>query len=257
MPPDFVFLLPPAGIFAIVFATVGLVALLLHLFFNLARVQKRVPPLANLSMAVVTVAGALFGLSITFLANSVWNTEDRARETVNAEARSIRVMEVYLDATREPPHADLYNLLAAYGQGVADEWGGMYGHGPGGAAERALRSLYTTVVKGFGDSQEDRVLQQHLLSALDLLSTARQQRLSMAQDIVSLPQWLLVLGLGLVLLVMMAVTHAQFRVARRVALATITVAMSIMLFVIVQHDRPFIGHASLTPEPILRAAGVL
>lgn len=256
MPPAFLFLLPPAGIFATVFAAVAVAALLVQAAIMLPWMRALAPRLSEISTAVVTVVGALFGLSITFLANSVWNTEDRARETVNAEARAIRVMEVYLDATREPPHATLYALLADYGRGVAEEWDDMYQMGPGDRAERALRNIYATVIRGFGTEEEDKVLQQRLLVALDSLSAARQQRLSMAQDIVSPPQWILVLGLGMVLLAVVGLHHAARPLARRVSLAALTLAMSIMLFVIVQHDRPFIGHSALLPDPILRAAGL-
>ena len=253
--PDFIFDLPALGIFLTVFATVSVVALLLHLLFSLPPMVERAARFGEVSPAVVTVCGALFGLSVTFLANSVWNTEDKAREAVSAEARAIRVMEVYLDATQEPPHTDLYRMLANYGQGVAEEWHSMADGGPGIVAETSLRNIYASVIRDVSRSDQDRVLQQRLLVELDALSTARQQRLSIAQDVVSLPQWVLVMGLGLLLLMAVAVNHAPFPFARRIALAGVTLAVSFMLFVIVQHDRPFRGDTALTPQSILRASG--
>jgi hypothetical protein len=77
----------------------------------------------------------------------------------------------------------------------------------------------------------------------------------MAQDVVSAGQWFLVTGLGMVLLSIVAMTHARVPFARRVALCVVTAAASIMLFMIVLHDRPFVGHAAVTPQPILRASG--
>jgi hypothetical protein len=253
--PDFIFDLPALGIFLTVFATASAVALLLHLLFCLRPMVERASRFGEVSAAVITVCGALFGLSVTFLANSVWNTEDKAREAVSAEARAIRVMEVYLDATQEPPHTDLYRMLADYGRGVAEEWYSMADGGPGIVAETSLRNIYASVIRDVSNSDQDRVLQQRLLVELDALSTARQQRLSIAQDVVSLPQWVLVMGLGLLLLMAVAVNHAPFPFARRIALAGVTLAVSFMLFVIVQHDRPFRGDTALTPEAILRASG--
>ena len=127
--------------------------------------------------------------------------------------------------------------------------------GPGIVAETSLRNIYASVIRDVSNSDQDRVLQQRLLVELDALSTARQQRLSIAQDVVSLPQWVLVMGLGLLLLMAVAVNHAPFPFARRIALAGVTLAVSFMLFVIVQHDRPFRGDTALTPEAILRASG--
>ena len=39
-------------------------------------------------------------------------------------------------------------------------------------------------------------------------------------------------------------------------MAAMTAAITLALFVIVAHDRPFVGNAALSPQPILRAAGV-
>ena len=154
--PDFIFDLPALGIFLTVFATVSVVALLLHLLFSLPPMVERAARFGEVSAAVITVCGALFGLSVTFLANSVWNTEDKAREAVSAEARAIRVMEVYLDATQEPPHTDLYLMLANYGQGVAEEWHSMADGGPGIVAETSLRNIYASVIRDVSRSDQDR-----------------------------------------------------------------------------------------------------
>jgi hypothetical protein len=69
-------------------------------------------------------------------------------------------------------------------------------------------------------------------------------------------QWLLVSGLGLLLLVMVALGHARFALPRAVAMAAMTAAITLALFVIVVHDRPFLGYSALSPQPILRAAGI-
>jgi hypothetical protein len=58
------------------------------------------------------------------------------------------------------------------------------------------------------------------------------------------------------LLVMVALGHARFPLPRAVAMAAMTAAITLALFVIVVHDRPFLGYSALSPQPILRAAGV-
>ena len=112
------------------------------------------------------------------------------------------------------------------------------------------------MLNGFSEGEQNRMIQQRLLASLDSLSIARQQRLSMAQDVVSAGQWLLVSGLGLLLMVVVALGHARFPLPRGVAMAAMTAAITLALFVIVAHDRPFVGNAALSPQPILRAAGV-
>ena len=173
VPPDFIYELSPPVLFLVVLAGVGAVALLIQAILHSPRVAKAAPELVLMTTAVSTIVGAIFGLSMTFLANSVWNTEDKAREAVSAEARAIRVMEVYLDATQEPPHTDLYLMLANYGQGVAEEWHSMADGGPGIVAETSLRNIYASVIRDVSRSDQDRILQQRLLVELDALSTAR------------------------------------------------------------------------------------
>lgn len=256
MPPDFIFALPHGGMFLVILGIVGSIALALHVLiarWPLRLVSQRLP---ELSPAIITLCGTLFGLSVTFLANSVWTTEDRARQMVNTEARDIRVIRIYMDQLTGPTQDAFTHLITSYANAVDEEWDAMTDAEARAAAERALRNLYAAVLNGFSEGEQNRMIQQRLLASLDSLSIARQQRLSMAQDVVSAGQWLLVSGLGLLLMVVVALGHARFPLPRGVAMAAMTAAITLALFVIVAHDRPFVGNAALSPQPILRAAGV-
>jgi hypothetical protein len=255
MPPDFIYELPPVAMFLSVLGVTGLIALGLHLAFMLRSLRRLSDRLADLSPVVMTLCGTLFVLSVTFLANSIWQMEDRARETINAEARGLRVIETYMEAMTGPSRDSFARIIASYGEAVAKEWPGMRsGAGPGDA-EQSLKDIYDAVIQGFSEGDMNRLLQQRMVTALDQLSIARQQRLSMAQDVVSAGQWFLVTMLGLLLLVMMALGHGRHPLPRAVALSAISLAISIALFVIVSHDRPFVGYRALTPQAILAAAG--
>ncbi len=95
-----------------------------------------------------------------------------------------------------------------YGKAVAGEWDTMT-VAASGEAEVALRGIYAALIKGFSEGEQNRLMQQRLLADADDLSEARQQRLSMAQNVVSLGQWVLVIGLGLLLLTVAAGLHAR------------------------------------------------
>ena len=111
--------------FLVVLGTVGAIALALHLLIGRWPLKQLTQRLPELSPVTITLSGTLFGLSVTFLANSVWTTEDRARETVYAEARSIRVMEIYMDSMTGPSRDGLAHLISSYANAVADEWDAM------------------------------------------------------------------------------------------------------------------------------------
>lgn len=256
VPPDLVYALHPILLFLLVLASVGAVTLIIQRVVAMPSVARAAPQLANITPAVSTIAGAIFGLSMSFLANAVWTTEDEAQDAVNAEARAIRVMELYMDSLTAPAYDGMSRLLANYGQAVAAEWGSMSVDDYGTPAEVGLRTIYGAVIKGLAEGDQNRLLQQRLLSSLDEVSKARQERLSIAENYVSVSQWTLVVGLGIVLLTVVTLNHITVPLARRVAVGAVAMAITIMLFVILLHDRPFIGYDSITPDPILRATGI-
>lgn len=255
VPPDLIYDLPPALLFLVVLAAVGAVALLIQLVVRMPPIARSALQLAHVTPAVSTISGAIFGLSMTFLANSVWNIEDKAHDAVNAEARAIRVMELYMDSLTAPAYDGMSRLIASYGQAVAAEWDAMSEDDYGTPAEVALRSIYGAVIKGLAEGDQNRLLQQRLLTSLDEVSSARQERLSIAENYVSVSQWSLVVGLGIVLVSVVTLNHITAPLARRVAVGAVVISISIMLHVILLHDRPFIGYDAITPEPILKATG--
>ena len=256
LPPDLVYDLSPPLLFLLVLACVGAVALLIQAVVRSGPIARRAPRLAEISPAVSTISGAIFGLSMTFLANAVWTTEDKAHDAVNSEARAIRLMELYMDSLTAPAYDGMSKLIANYGSAVAAEWDAMSEDDYGTPAEVALRTIYGAVIKGLAEGDQNRLLQQRLLTSLDDLSAARQERLSIAENYVSVSQWTLVIGLGIVLLVVVTLNHITTPLARRVAVGAVVMSISIMLYVILLHDRPFIGYDAITPEPILKATGV-
>lgn len=255
LPPDLVYDLSPPLLFLLVLACVGAVALLIQAVVRIPPIVRAAPQLALITPAVSTIAGAIFGLSMTFIANSVWNTEDSAHNAVNSEARAIRVMDLYMDSLTAPAYNGMAKLIANYGQEVAAEWETMSEDDYGTPAEVALRAIYGAVIKGLAEGDQNRLLQQRLLTSLDAVSAARQERLSIAENYVSRSQWTLVVGLGTVLLVVVTLNHITAPLAMRVAVGAVVMSISIMLYVILLHDRPFMGYAAVTPEPILKATG--
>lgn len=255
LPPDLVYDLSPPLLFLLVLACVGAVALLIQRVIRLPLIAKAAPQLAQVAPAVSTIAGAIFGLSMSFLANAVWNTEDRAHNAVNSEARAIRLMELYMDSLTAPAYDGMSRLIANYGEAVAQEWDAMSEDDYGTPAEVALRTIYGAVIRGLAEGDQNRLLQQRLLTSLDDLSAARQDRLSIAQNYVSVSQWTLVVGLGIVLLCVVTLNHITTPLARKVAVAAVVMSISIMLYVILLHDRPFIGYDAIGPDPILKATG--
>jgi len=256
MTPDFLFDWPPWGMFLFVLAMTGIVAVVIHQVLKTAIAKRSLTRISDLSPMLQTLCGTLFVLSVTFLANTVWTTEDRAGEIVHAEARSLRVIRTYMDAMTGPAHDAFLKLTQDYAAASAAEWETMAEQGGSPQAEAALSAIYRAVLQGFSAGDDNRLLQQRMLVELDELSSARAQRITMAQEIVSGGQWFTVVALALLFLSVIGICHARWPASRAVALGIITLAISISLFVIVVHDRPFYGQQQVTPQPVLEAAGL-
>lgn len=254
MPPDFLYYWSPAGMFFFVLLCAGMLAFALHAILLFAPVKRVFTHLVALSPVLQTLCGTLFVLSVTFLASTVWQTDGRAREVVNTEARNIRVIHTYLESVTGPSRDGITRLIESYAKATAEEWNGMAEHGGSPAAETALTDLYRAALRGFAEGEANKVLQQRLLASLDALSIARSQRLIMAKDFVSGGQWFTVFSLGLLLLAVIAACHAQSAPSRAAALTFTSFAIALSVFVIIAHDRPFIGRLAIQPQAILDAA---
>lgn len=255
MPPDFIYSWSASGMFLAILVGVGVTAILLHLVFFARPLAHLSKGLVDLSPVLMTLCGTLFVLNVTFLANSVWQIENDARETVNAEARSLKVVRTYMDAMTGPSRDGFARIIGNYAVAVEAEWPMMTSSAHRAPAESQLKEIYAAAIQGFSAGDQNRTLQQRILASLDQLSNARQQRLSMAQEVVSGGQWFTVTMLGLLLMVVIAVCHGRFPLPRAVALSAVSIAITVSLFVILAHDRPFVGANAITPQPITSAAG--
>ncbi len=246
----------PIGEFFLILLAFSLVAVLLHFAFRHPRLcsdEARSKP----ADTVQAVIGGMFALSMAFLANAIWTTDDRARDAVNSEAHSIRLMHIYAYVLDAAPHERLDGLVASYAKAAALEWNDMNEGRASKKAEQQLEDIYRFVLGGLPPDGPTPLLQQRLLVTLEGLSAARQQRLSISQEIVREWQWFLVIGLALVLLVTVATVHAARPAARARALAVMVTALTVMFFVVATYQRPFSGAGALTPAPILEAAKAL
>lgn len=254
MPPDFVYELPEIGMFLVVLLVTGVVAAIVHLMFLLPSFRRASQRAADISPTIQALCGTLFVLSVTFLANSVWQSEQRAREAVHGEARSIRTIRTYMGAMVGTSEESLLRIIGNYAKAVESEWPHTWAQGGNARSEAELKEIYNAVILGLAEGDQNRLLQQRILAALDALSTARQQRLSLAREEVSGGQWFMVSALAVLLIVVISLSHGRFPDARLAALAAISLAISIALFVILSHDRPFVGYLAITPNSILEAA---
>ena len=96
-------------------------------------------------------------------------------------------------------------------------------------------------------------LSKALIDQLVDLRAARLQREMIARGGVSLAQWLAMLLLALGAMTMIAIAHNHEIGLQITTLSVYAVGVSSAFFIILAHDRPFVGHLGVRPVPIEQA----
>lgn len=243
--------LPPIGLFLVLNLFIGAAALGLWWLPKLAITFTLVRAGREMSPVIQTVCGTLFVLSTTFLAANVWAVEDHAYQAVAIEAREVRLLRTLAHLLPEPRRSEVANLVTDYAEASAAEWPNMDDEGGSREAERVLAALYNAAVSL---APNEQMLSQEFMTALKAVGEARERRLDIARNNLSPDQWAAMLILALILGIAVTIVHADSDGGRALALGLISVTVSTALFLLIAHDRPFIGWDALTPEPVIAAA---
>jgi hypothetical protein len=243
--------LPLIGLFLILNVLIGAAAAGLwwlpkaSITFPLVRAGR------DLSPVLQTICGTLFVLATTFLASSVWTIEDNAYEAVAIEAREVRLLRTLSQLLPEPRRSEVVNLVTEYAEQSAAEWPQMEEKGGGHEAERVLAALYNTALSL---APNEQILSEEFMTALKAVGEARERRLDIARNNLSPDQWAAMLILALIMAVAVTIVHASSDDGRAIALGLVSVMVSTALFLLIAHDRPFIGWDALGPQPVIAAA---
>jgi hypothetical protein len=243
--------LPPIGLFLVLNLFIGAVAAGLwwlpkaSITFPLVRAGR------DLSPVLQTICGTLFALATTFLASSVWAVEDKAYEAVGIEAREVRLLTTLSHLLPEPQRSEVVNLVTDYAERSAEEWPQMEEIGGSREAERVLAALYNTAVSL---APNEQMLSREFMTALKAAGEARERRLDIARNNLSPDQWAGMLILALIMAVAVTFVHANSEGGRAIALGLVAVLVSTALFLLIAHDRPFIGWDALGPQSVIAAA---
>lgn len=243
--------LPPIGLFLVLNLFIGGAAAGLwwlpraSITFPLVRAGRELSPVLQ------AICGTLFVLATTFLASSVWAVEDNAYGAVAMEAREVRLLRTLAQLLPEPRRSQVVNLVTDYAEQSAAEWPQMADTGGSGEAEQVLAALYSTSVSL---APNEQMLSQEIMTALKAVGEARERRLDIARNNLSADQWATMLILALIMAVAVTLVHAGSDGGRAIALGLVSAIVSTALFLLIVHDRPFIGWDALGPQSVIAAA---
>jgi hypothetical protein len=245
--------LPLGWMALVVFGATGLVTAAIHWIVLRLATDERARTFKGVSPGLLPPLGIMFGLLVAFIAAQVWGDIDRATAAVNREASSLRA--VILLSRPFPADAEtrMVGLIERYVQDAQrTEWPAM-------ARQRATLSMIPT---GLADALQLAIelptvgegqvaAQREIVANLDNALDARRQRILVSRSEVNVVKWFALIFEAVCTLVAIAIVHSDSRATTRYAMGLFAAAIAACIFLLVAHDRPFIGELSVRPTPLL------
>lgn len=249
--------LPLTAMFVVILSMSALACWLLIglVRFAVPRLGYRLDEPLPIRDSIINASGALFALMVAFSAAGIWNDAVAARNAVQREADAVESAMVLSAALPDAARTALHESLRAYLQGVvALDWPAMAKSMPldnpvFDQSEKHLLGAIESV------SRQDAALAgastyAPLLNQLLQIRHARLARLASSQAGVTWAQWfaMWLISTATLLAIIVCNSHA-FRM-QIVAAHLYVLVVSAAYFVILAHDRPFVGKISVEPTAL-------
>ncbi|MGY6248684.1 bestrophin-like domain [Bosea thiooxidans] len=223
--------------------------------FTVPRLGYRLDEPLPIRDSIINASGALFALMVAFSAAGIWNDAVAARNAVQREADAVESVMVLSAVLPDASRTALHENLRAYLQGViAIDWPAMAVSMPldnpvFDQSEKHLLGAIESV------SRQDAALADAstyapLLNQLLQIRHARLARLTSSQAGVTWAQWfsMWLISTATLLAIIICNSHA-FRM-QVVAAHLYVFVISAAYFVVLAHDRPFVGKISVQPTAL-------
>ena len=255
---DFLQNLPLPGLLA---ATVFLALLLCWVILGVVRLVVMVSgsgsgkslPIQDMVM----VTSLMFALMLSFAAAGIWNDWALARGAVQREALALENVLALADGLSPERAAKVRAGVIAYAKGAAEqEWPAMAEQVDMDdplfdVSDRALVGIVAELSREAATPGASAVSMM-LLPQVFEARAARLARLTLASAGLSGVQWFVLVTLMASMLVAVALVYNDRAGPQVVAMHLCTLACAAAFFVILAHDRPFVGVISVSPRPLLQ-----
>jgi hypothetical protein len=205
---------------------------------------------------LVTVTSVLFALMLSFSAAGVWNDWQQAQGAVRREALALE--NVIGLANGLPPERGqkLKERVLAYTKAAADhEWPAMARRADTDdpifkALDGVLASLTVELSREIAQGDTSPITPM-LLPQIFEARSARLARLNMAHSSISEAQWFALVALIVSVQVSVALIYNNSQRIQVLAVNLVSLAGAAAFYVLLAHDRPFIGAITVSPKPLL------
>jgi hypothetical protein len=206
------------------------------------------------SGSMLSPLGTLFALFVVFTAAQVWNDNDRASAAVAQEASALKNVLILATAFPGEPLSRLETLIHSYiEEAVTKEWPMMARQTETlGIAPRSLIEALQLTLALTPSSQGQGIAQREMTVELKSAFDARRQRILVSHSSVSLVKWACLIIVAICVLIAIALSHGDKRVAALVAMGLFATGVAACFLLIAGYDRAFVGQLAIRPDPLLQ-----
>ena len=199
---------------------------------------------------VLTPLCIILGLLIGFLAARVWANLDRANQFVGQEAGALRETILLTDALPSDVRTGVRQAVKKHIDFIeSKEWPAMASGSANlhsvavGLAEAMTALLSFTPVQS-----NQQLAQQRALAAIEQALEARRNRVLLSEAEIAPLQWIVIIGLAVLILVTLAMVLIQERLAMAIAMFIYSTGIAVCLVLLMSYDRPF-GTGGFVVQP--------
>lgn len=210
--------------------------------------------------ALIGSLSAMFALMVAFSAAGSWSDALQARAAVQREANSIENIIAIAWSFPNEFRDQVHNEILRYARRVVEkDWPAMRHRAEVNETlfDRSNSPLVALITRTSEENSSGRSLplSSVFIDQIADARAARLQREMIARGGVSTAQWLAMILIALGAMTMIAVAHNHENGLQITTLTVYAVGVSSAFFVLLAHDRPFVGYLAVEPIPIEQAVG--
>jgi hypothetical protein len=216
--------------------------------FAIPRLGYRLDQPLPIRDSIINACGALFALIVAFSAAGIWNDAVSARTAVQREADAVETALALSVVLPEATRSELTNGLQAYlREVVAIDWPAMAKSMPPSDAVFDQSEKHLLGAVHLVSRQNGVAAYSALLNQLLEIRHARQARLAASIAGITWAQWFAMWLISTTTLLAIIICNSHALRMQIVAAHLYLLVASAAYFVILAHDRPFVGRISIQP----------
>jgi hypothetical protein len=206
---------------------------------------------------VIAVVGVVYAVLLASVAISAWESYDKSVAIVEREAGTLGDIARLAQGLPKPEATKARALVLAYADTVVKkEWPSMLNGERPNEAWEDVRNLQAFLLGLEPTSPRDVVLQDHLMTSLTNLFDVRRERMAMADYGINGIVWTVVI-LGSLTLIGVCLMFGLEKRRHEILCGFLSVSTALVIFMIVEMDRPFMGAMGVSSYAIEYTATII